>query len=846
MAKPPKVSIESRREFLRKNKTTEMKPGAKQGRRKKRQPSSSPKVEGTKAESRISKKKYIPQSEDVCENEVIDLSVSDIECMEVTPTNEMDCASTESDINKTKSKQYHKISEVEKTKGTYDPTIERSKCDDTVVNSEACNLISLVNEAENEIDNGSDSCGVNDSLYDSLREFAKNYNECLVPSSVKQNEITPSETHVFCETGQSQNSLTDWDPLRAQATTYGAFGTNEVMQNSASKAMLNQPTMNNGLHQWQMAQNPMNNGLNELESQIASNIAKLNPIQQNCPTTKDQGDASSHNYSEENNVMLKSAMSSLERVMNALKGIDETVKRNGNSIDCLNLRLLKVEECVNKTVPRLVKSVSSLEANHRGLATELDSRTEAAFEYIDQKAAIVDEKIDSEISKLEQAYKASNEVLKTTLIPDLIDNKMRKNIQSQDYQTCVKEIVEEKIKGVMNECKKALDDHSAKIAHELSAYKDQCMASLNEIKAKPSRAGNDSHAASGARPSAANTVSTGIANDDGIRIELDALKLDFKKYVKKTDMLDLKSRRNNIIIDQLYEIENEDVVDRLDTIFKNTLSDEDFGNVVIVKAYRMGNKNANTKCRKIMVELSSSLGRDICLQQAIKVTKSGNDGRPFYLNEDMAEDAKRKKMDLYRYIKYLEKRKHTVVKAGEDLWIDGVFYKSANFNSLPKGDRLMDSRTISNGGIIAFQSEHSPLSNLFPCNIKFNGVAYKSAEHCYQHLRAVHHKKNQLARDIMATDNPYDLIYQCKEITDNNEWCGVRISTMERIIRPKADQVPIFHEYLKATNDYRLVENTWNSFWGSGCSFDSKAVWEGSFHGLNHLGRILERIRRET
>lgn len=308
---------------------------------------------------------------------------------------------------------------------------------------------------------------------------------------------------------------------------------------------------------------------------------------------------------------------------------------------------------------------------------------------------------------------------------------------------------------------------------------------------------------------------------------------------------DLKSRRNNIIIDQLGELENEDVPTRLNTIFQNTLSEADYENVVIVKAYRMGNRTANTRCRKIMLELSSPLGRDICLQQAIKITKSGNDGRPFYINEDMAEDMKRKKMDLYRYIKYLEKRKHTVVKVGEDLLIDGIYHKASNFNNLPKGDRLMDSRTLCSGDSIAFQSEHSPLSNLFPCNIKFEGLAYNSAEQCYQHLRAVHHNKTQLARDIMATINPYDIMAQSKEITDNEDWIRTRLTTMEKIVRTKADQVPLFHDYLKSTSNYRLIENTWNSFWGSACSFDSKAVWERSFRGLNHFGRILERVRSE-
>lgn len=182
-------------------------------------------------------------------------------------------------------------------------------------------------------------------------------------------------------------------------------------------------------------------------------------------------------------------------------------------------------------------------------------------------------------------------------------------------------------------------------------------------------------------------------------------------------------------------------------------------------------------------------------------------------------------------------------KAGDDIIVNGIRWKSVDFNRLPVGDRIMDSRTIFARGTVAFQSALSPLSNLFPCNLVFEGIRYGSAEQAYQHQRALHHNLLPLARDLLAQHKPYDIYNDAKEITDNQEWLDKRLSLMERLIRHKYEQVPVFADLLRMTGSHVLVENTFNLFWGSGCPFKSPLVWSSSFPGQNHLGRILERVR---
>lgn len=92
--------------------------------------------------------------------------------------------------------------------------------------------------------------------------------------------------------------------------------------------------------------------------------------------------------------------------------------------------------------------------------------------------------------------------------------------------------------------------------------------------------------------------------------------------------------------------------------------------------------------------------------------------------------------------------KHRIEKSGDDLIINGRRWKTSELNNLPERQRLMDSRTITRVGKVAFQSSVSPLSNLFPCLIKVEGQTFKSVEHAYQYAKFIHHGLPHKAREV--------------------------------------------------------------------------------------------------
>lgn len=780
---------------------------------KKRSPSSSPKLDTDKKKSRIPKRTCRPVEKPIREDEITD--ISDDECEQIMDTQEV---SSDNPVKPHTSENTPSNTNISRKANSMPSSSGENKSPDKCIPDKSvknANLISLDSDTE---DTGiDDTCGVNDSLYYSLKNFAENYNASFDPCA------------------KTSSSLDQTAYVRNPSNSPKKLSMGSIPD-------LHQANVNS---QDQHNINPLIPC--DLDSHIAANIAKLKSfqdpgsrLQRNANTT---GGVNAANLAEENNAMLKTAMSSLESVMTTLYSIDTVVKRNASSIDCLNLRLSQVEAFTDSSVTKMERAVESIEMGFRELNEDLDGRMDSVYEHAERMNLGLEDKIDNEISSLAKSVNEKIKILENDHLPGMVASQMATTLKSKEFISDIHKAIDDKFNSVINTCKKALDDHSIKIARELDSKSESHLARLND-KLREVRPLDEAIPRNDVGGALSNKT-TNTQDISGLRKDLDKLKLDLNKYSRKTEVLDNKSRRNNLIIDQLSEIDNEDTIMRINTILSNTLSKDELNEIKVLRAYRMGRKRPGNACRKILVEISTPLGRDICIQQATKITKSGNDGRPYYVNEDVPEDLKRKKMDLYRYINHLKSRNHTVEKMGEDLMIDGILWKSTEFNNLPSGDRIMDSRTITSGGIVAFQSEYSPLSNFFPCHLKMNGMVYCSAEQCYQHMKAVHHKKNQKVRDILATQNPYDLMYYGKEITEDIEWAGNKLAIMERIIKTKADQVPMFYDFLKATNDLKLIENSWSSFWGSGCAFNAKCLWNNSYRGLNHLGRILQKVRGE-
>lgn len=246
--------------------------------------------------------------------------------------------------------------------------------------------------------------------------------------------------------------------------------------------------------------------------------------------------------------------------------------------------------------------------------------------------------------------------------------------------------------------------------------------------------------------------------------------------------------------------------------------------------------------RKIFVEMADARSKDLVMENVAHVVRCGNNGRPYYVNDDIPESLKRRRADIYKHMKHLESRGYRVERAGDDLIINGQRWHYDELNDLPDGDKLWNSHRVCQYGVIAFQSAVSPFSNLYPCLICAYGFEYNSVEQGYHHQKAIHHRNFDLAHRVLLQSDAYEVMAIAKHQRDNDAWAAKKFTVLETLVKHKADHLPFFHDVLKRSGDCALVENSWDRFWGTGCPFRAPCVWDNTFPGQNQFGLWLQRV----
>lgn len=573
-------------------------------------------------------------------------------------------------------------------------------------------------------------------------------------------------------------------------------------------------------------------------------------------TTDIANEGTEETISRENNLYLKDLVRNNRVTLAVLDSIYNSVNECSSNLSLMSTRMAQHEKFVEKNIKSTNARFEANESKIAALSLKVDQNFSEIHLQVDQRIQSITAEFPGMLSKMERDV--------DTKI-DLRENKIQTDFHSQLSKVPtlndVKDFCDSSIRQCVNEGKLVSRTDLIEINRKLEALSvgitplsdDKFKALETEItnlKRKNKDLETSLNSLHTNPPTGALSESDKKnwenfkSKTEAVLDDLPTLKGDLAESLKTVRSLDVRSRRQNLVIDQLSESENEDTQSALNKILDHALSVSDRQQVEILKAFRLGVKSVNGPPRKILVELSTPKGRDIILENARNISRIGNEGKIYYVNEDLPDDIKRRKSDLHKYVLYLRDRNHQANKIGDDIIIDGKRYKFEELNTLPVGLRFMDSRTIFNNGIVAFQSSVSPLSNLFPCKLKYAGRTYNSLEQCYQYHRAIHHQRTQLAALILATNDPYKAMYHGKSIVwENRDWEAKKLGTMEMMLKHKAEQSEMFRDLLKFTGNHKLAENSWNYFWGTGCGFLSDQVWVGNFRGGNHLGRLLERVR---
>ena len=126
------------------------------------------------------------------------------------------------------------------------------------------------------------------------------------------------------------------------------------------------------------------------------------------------------------------------------------------------------------------------------------------------------------------------------------------------------------------------------------------------------------------------------------------------------------------------------------------------------------------------------------------------------------------------------------------------------------------------------------LSNLSLIPIFLDGEEWKSTEHYYQKCKFV---EPSVIDRIRKAKSPLHAAFigQTRDYKILPQWESIKVEVMERAIKARFEQHPVFAEMLMATDGELHDKTSVDDYWGIG--FDGK--------GQNITGKILMKLRTE-
>ena len=134
---------------------------------------------------------------------------------------------------------------------------------------------------------------------------------------------------------------------------------------------------------------------------------------------------------------------------------------------------------------------------------------------------------------------------------------------------------------------------------------------------------------------------------------------------------------------------------------------------------------------------------------------------------------------------------------------------------------------------LSMQDPTELLSRTSPHAFELEGVVWPTVEHYYQAMRFASDEYRESIRQASSTDQAIRMgkTWFKKKRAD---WKSIEIVVMTRALYIQCKTHPDIAEYLLATDDKKLVENSnYDYFWG--CGRDRR--------GNNHYGKVLMNIR---
>ena len=133
-----------------------------------------------------------------------------------------------------------------------------------------------------------------------------------------------------------------------------------------------------------------------------------------------------------------------------------------------------------------------------------------------------------------------------------------------------------------------------------------------------------------------------------------------------------------------------------------------------------------------------------------------------------------------------------------------------------------------------------PLSNFYPCTLRFGGFIFRSLEHIYQYKKAMYHDFQHLAIQILKAPHAGIAKQLANQISASISpgWIKCRCRVMTELLYLKFRECKIFRDSLMAIpEDYHLSHPVNDSYWGVGRDGKGKDMFAAlleTLYDVNH------------
>ena len=345
-----------------------------------------------------------------------------------------------------------------------------------------------------------------------------------------------------------------------------------------------------------------------------------------------------------------------------------------------------------------------------------------------------------------------------------------------------------------------------------------------------------------------------------LKYKNDRLTFENDKVKQQSNNNENYSRRKNVVIRGISEKDNETNINCEDEARKFmceklNLNKDTVAAMDIVRCHRMGGLDGKRRGgrheqkRPLIVRFNNFKDKSVVWEKRFELA-----GSEYSLSENYSRATEFNRQKLYaifKKAKNLENYKKKVFLNGDVLVIDGERYTVDNMHTVPRelhprqfSEKKNDTHLLF-GGI---HSVYNPLSNWYPCKIKFNDHEFDSSEQAYQWAKADYCQDGTAAEKLLYTTSPREAKDLGLTVTGlkESDWDKKKNSVMEQILKIKFKDNMDLQKHLLDTENIQLAEAGRDTHWAVGLTitrddlFDTKK-WKGH----NWLGKLLTCVRVE-